>query len=83
MLARAELWARPVAHIAEKTHAAPHAFQCLVENAYDWPQRKRVFDEAGYFVSPSERAQVHRAIKPLEIIISAMWIASGGFLGSP
>ena len=36
-----------------------------------------------YFVSPSERAQVQRPASPLEIIISAMWIASGGFLGSP
>src|SRR4029077_17764354 len=41
------------------------------------------FNEFGYFVRPSERAQVQRPISPLEIIISAMWIASGGFLGSP
>ena len=49
----------------------------------DLPRRKRAFNEFSYFVSPSERAQVQRLISPLEIIISAMWIASGGFLGSP
>jgi hypothetical protein len=49
----------------------------------DLPPRKLVFNKLGYFVSPSERAQVQRPISPLEIIISAMWIASGGFLGSP
>jgi hypothetical protein len=37
---------------------------------------KLAFNEFGYFVSPSERAQVQRPISPLEIIISAMWIAS-------
>jgi len=49
----------------------------------DLPHRKLVFNGFGYFVSPSERAQAQRPINPLEIIISAMWIASEGFLGSP
>ena len=55
----------------------------LVKRYQDVRSEKLAFNESGYFVSPSERAQAQRPISPLEIIISAMWIASEGFLGSP
>ena len=69
-------------HLGKVRGDVKYHFTCT-STSLDLPQRKLVFNKLGYLVSPSERAQVQRPISPLEIIISAMWIASGGFLGSP